>query len=195
MKFRAGRFAFAIVAGLALFAGGSAQDRNDREAVAAAAGNLYVVSAKAGGVNFVSGNVTIKRVDGTSGPLVKGNFVEVGDIVSTGADGRTEILMNPGSFIRLDHNSKFYFGSTSLSDLRVFVSGGTAIFEVFASDDFKVAVDASDSRFYLTKSGVYRIDVDGSGDARLEVWKGRAQAGDTSATQIKKGRAASFDDD
>ena len=164
--------------------------QDDRDLTSAAAGSVYVVSAKPGGVNHVEGSVTIKREDGSSGPLLKGDFVEVGELVSTGTNGRAEVLMNPGSFIRANHNSKFEFLATSLDDVEVKVSEGAVIFEVFASDDYKVKLVAGSSTFYLVKTGVYRVDVANAGSARLEVWKGQAQAGNLDADKIKKGRAA-----
>jgi hypothetical protein len=103
--------------------------------------------------------------------------------------------MNPGSFVRLNHGSQFSFASTSLEDLRIVASKGSLIFEVFASDDFKVTVAAANSKFYLIKSGVYRVDVVSGEQARLEVWNGKAQTGTLNAKSIKKGRAAVASDD
>ncbi len=48
------RFVLAALFGLLFIGSGIAQNQ-DRDAVRAAAGSLYVVSAKAGGVNFVEG--------------------------------------------------------------------------------------------------------------------------------------------
>ena len=56
----------------------SAQD----ETISAAAGDKYVISAKAGGVNFVEGSVGIVRKAGKSGLLLKGDKLEIGDRVS-----------------------------------------------------------------------------------------------------------------
>jgi hypothetical protein len=64
-------------------------------------GDRYIVSARAGGVNYVEGTVAVIRKSGRSGLLLKGDTLEVGDRVSTGANGKAEILLNPGSFLRL----------------------------------------------------------------------------------------------
>ncbi|MCY7347718.1 MAG: hypothetical protein LH614_16060, partial [Pyrinomonadaceae bacterium] len=61
-----------------------------------AASSLYIISAKAGGVNFVEGKVEIARKNAKSGYLLKGDELEIGDQVSTGAGGKVEILLNPG---------------------------------------------------------------------------------------------------
>ncbi len=79
--------------------------------------DLYVISAKAGGVNYVEGQVIVAGKNKRGGNLFKGDTVEVGDKVSTGADGKAEILLNPGSYVRLAENSSFEFLTTSLDNL------------------------------------------------------------------------------
>lgn len=164
----------------------------DDRTLSSAAGDLYVISAKAGVVNYVEGRVSIQRENGKSGYLVKGDNIEVGDVVSTTANSRAEVLLNPGSFIRLDQNSEFGFLTTSLDDLKLKVNRGSAIFEVFASDDFKVSVTTPRGNFYLVDTGVYRVDVSPDGIAKIEVRNGKAQAGNLSGDTIKKGRTATI---
>ena len=156
--------------------------------LSAAAGDRYVISAKAGGVNFVEGSATIVRKNGRSGQLVKGDSVEIGDRVMTGADGKAEILLNPGSFLRLGGNSDFQFVTTSLDDLRLKLNSGSAILEVFAAEDFKVAVSTPKTNYLLVDTGVYRLDVGNGSETRLRVWKGLARVGNTS--EVKTGRSA-----
>lgn len=159
-----------------------------------AAGDSYVISARAGGVNYAEGSVVIARREGRSGQLLKGDEVQVGDVVSTGADGRAEILLNPGSFVRIDKNTDISFVSTSLDDLRIKLSSGSAIFEVIADDDFKVSVRSPKSKIELIRSGVYRIDVSAEGGVTLGVWKGTAFVG-SAKTEVKAGRAATVNGD
>jgi hypothetical protein len=150
----------------------------------------YVISAKAGGINFIQGNVTVLRKNGKSGYLLKTDTLEIGDKVSTGANGKVEILLNPGSYIRLAGNSEFEFITTSLDDLKLKISRGSAMLEVFADDDFRVIVNTPSAQFYAVKTGVYRVDVLSDGTAKIEVWDGKAQIGDTSASVVKSGREA-----
>ncbi len=164
------------------------------DAIRSSIGDKYVISAKAGGVNYVEGTVTILRNDGTSGVLVKGDRVEVGDRVTTGANGRAEILLNPGSYLRMTGNSGFHFKSTSLDDLRVSIDGGSAIMEVFASDDFVVEVETVSGDFSLVRSGVYRVDIENE-KGSLSVIKGRAEVANAENTVVKKGREAVISDD
>src|SRR5262245_58277222 len=87
-------------------------------ALAQNAPSKYLISAKAGGVNEIVGDVTVERA-GRVGRLFKGDEVQVGERVITGTDGKAEILMNPGSYIRLGANSSFEFVSTDLDDVRI----------------------------------------------------------------------------
>lgn len=155
------------------------------------AANLYVVSAKAGGVNYIEGKVTVTRKFGKSGYLLKGETLEIGDRVSTSADGKAEILLNPGSFVRLAENSSFEFSTTSLEDLQLKLNRGSAMFEVITDNNFTFAVNTPKARFYVVQTGVYRVDVLNDGTNKIEVWKGRAQIGDgMNATIIKGGKQA-----
>lgn len=152
--------------------------------------NLYVVSAKAGGVNFVQGDVTVKRKYGKSGLLLKGDTLEIGDIVTTGANGKVEILLNPGSYARLAENTTFEFETTSLDDLKLKLASGSAMFEVITDSEFGFAVNTPKAVFQIIKSGVYRVDTLANGTGKIEVWKGRAAA---NGTELKGGRQATVD--
>ncbi len=154
--------------------------------VKSAAGDLYLISAKAGGVNYIEGKVTVERADGNSGYLVKGDSLQVGDKVSTTANGRAEVLLNPGSFIRLDNDSEFEFVTTSLDDLELQINRGSAIFEVYASDDFKVTVKTPKAKFYLVDTGVYRVNVLENGIGTIEVRREKHRSETSTPKQLKR---------
>lgn len=154
------------------------------------AADKYLISAKAGGVNYVEGSVSIVRKDGKSGYLTQRDQIEPGDVVTTAADSRAEVLLNPGSFLRLGPSSSFEFKTTSLDDLRIKLDSGSAIFEVFASRDFKVRVTTPNAKLLLIKSGVFRVDVISDGGANIEVADGEALLGDRNATLVRTGFSA-----
>lgn len=156
--------------------------------VVSAAGDTYVISAKAGGVNYVEGNVSILRKDGKSAPLLKSDTIEIGDKITTGADGKAEILLNPGSYVRLGANVEFEFQSTDLDNLKLKLSAGSAIFEVYADKEFKVTLDLPANDIELTKSGVYRVDVLADGRERIAVWQGELNVGGDEQREVTDGR-------
>jgi FecR-like protein len=150
----------------------------------------YIISAKAGGVNYVEGKVTVIRRSGTSGVVVEGDEIQIGDRVTTGDDGMAEVLLNPGSYLRIGHNTSFEFGSTDLENLKVNLRAGSAVLELFATDDFRVSIKLPQSEMQLTRSGVFRIDVMSDGSARLMVIKGKAYVGPAGSTEVPSGRMA-----
>jgi hypothetical protein len=164
-----------------------AQDSNK---TVSSTSDLYVISAKAGGVNYVEGKVAVAGKNKRSGYLLKGDAVEVGDKVSTGTDGKAEILLNPGSYVRLAENSNFEFLTTSLDNLQLKLNEGSAMFEVIADDEFRIAVKTPKADFSIITSGVYRVSVLDNGSGQVAVWKGKAQIGDFYETEIKAGRTA-----
>lgn len=137
----------------------------------------YVVSAKAGGVNFVSGDVTVKRRGANSVEAVtaQGNL-ESGDTLSTGASGRVEVLLIPGSYLRAAENAEFEFTDASLETLRVRLIRGSWVIEATNNDDASslLAVNTPQSTVTIDKRGLYRIDVLPNGTTQVFVRKGRA---------------------
>ena len=166
---RSTRIVLSIGALLVLAASAFAQDRKpltpDDE-------SQYVVSAKAGGVNIVEGNAFFKRGKSDWDALIAGDELRPGDSVRTEADGRVEILLSPGSFLRLAENSEFVFSSTSIYNLKLKIVRGSAIVEASAVDS-SLEVTAGDSRFSIMQNGIYRFNVDADGKAQALVRKGR----------------------
>lgn len=153
--------------------------------------DLYVISAKAGGVNYTEGKVTVSKNNSRSGYLLRGDRLETGERVSTGPDGRVEILLNPGSYVRLGENTDFEFVSTSLDDLKINLIRGSAMFELIADDEFKVAIQTPKAEFRAIESGVYRVDVLADGSGKISVWEGKAEIGNAAAvTKVKESRYA-----
>jgi hypothetical protein len=187
MKTKLSHLSVLVLAAVCFVLNGAAQ-QNDRNAMLrSAVSDKYVISAKAGAVNYVEGTVTVARTQGKGGVLLKGDKLDIGDKVTTSANGRAEILLNPGSFLRINGDSAFSFKTTSLDDLQLVLDRGSAILEVFAADDFRVTVGTPRNSYSLIQSGVYRIDVPAEGTSTIEVWKGRAEVGDT---VVKSGRMA-----
>ncbi len=154
--------------------------------------DMYIISAQAGGVNLVSGKVSVERKAGKSGILIKGDTLKIGDKVTTGTDGKAEILLNPGSYLRLAENSEFEFTATTLDDLQVKLNRGSAIMEVIThkNSGFIVAVQTPQTKAFIIQSGVYRVDVLNDGTSKFSAWKGRIQIGTGNATLIKGGNFA-----
>jgi hypothetical protein len=113
--------------------------------------------------------------------------------VRTGADGRAEILLNPGSYLRLGAASEFELTDPSLDSLRLKLSRGSALVEAagYADADAAIALDTPRASVSLVRSGVYRFNVAESGATEVFVRKGRALVG-AGRTLLKGGMSARF---
>jgi len=88
----------------------------------------FVISAKAGGVNAVTGRASmLPRGNGEWQQLTIKEDLEPGDLVKTGVDGRVEMLLNPGSYLRVGENSEFELSDNSLENLELRLIKGPAI--------------------------------------------------------------------
>lgn len=152
----------------------------------------FIISARAGGVNYAEGSVAVARTNGRGGTLLRGDRLEIGDRVSTDSAARAEILLNPGSYLRLGPDSEFEFATTDLDDLQLKLHKGTAMFEVFATNDFRITVVTPSGRVSMIESGVYRIDLNPNGSGTVAVTEGKVRLGDGNATVVKSGRMASI---
>ena len=151
----------------------------------------YVISAKAGGVNLVVGSVTVERKkDGTQTALTTKDQLEAGDLVTTGSNGRVEITLNPGSYLRLGENTSLELTTTSFDDLRLKLIRGSAIIEAVGSDGLSIPIEVStpQTKVVLSKKGVYRLNVNADGSTELKVLKGQAEVGSGAALKVKGGQ-------
>jgi hypothetical protein len=100
-------------------------------------------------------------------------------------DGRAEILLTPGVFLRLGENSAVRMLSTRLTDTRVELLSGSAIIECneIPKDNAVELVYKKDS-IGLQKQGLYRLDTE---PAHFQVFEGEAIVTDPSGQLTLKG--------
>lgn len=149
-----------------------------------------VISARAGGVNFVSGDVSARRAgEADWRGLSPADELKGGDAVRTGADGRVEVLLNPGSYFRAAGGAEFTLANASLEDLRVGLTRGSAVVEATGYSDLDLSITIATPRglVRILRSGVYRVNVVEGGAAEVAVLKGRAEVG---GTLVKGGKVA-----
>ncbi len=145
-----------------------------------------VISAKSGLINYTEGQVFL----GDS--LLKHKFGEYPDI-KTGQhlrteEGRAEVLLTPGVFLRLAENSEIGMVANALSDTRIEVLKGAVVIEANeVSKEIGVEFLVSGSRVDLRKPGVFRIDA--SDPPRIRAYDGEISlVQDGQQTVVKEGR-------
>lgn len=142
-------------------------------AVVLSAGAAYgqsVVSAQAGLINYIEGKVTL---NGDDVERKAGLYPQVkeGNVLKT-EEGRVELLLNPGTFLRLGENGSLRMMTTRLIDTRLEVLSGSALVECAeASRDNSVTLVYKDATVTLRKRGLYRLD---AGTEQFSVLDGEA---------------------
>jgi hypothetical protein len=130
-----------------------------------------VISARSGLVHYVEGQVTLddKAVD-----VKYSQFPEVRtDQVLKTEEGRAEVLLTPGVFLRLSENSGFRMLSNKLTDTRVEALSGSVIVEHGeVAKDNQVTLIYKDRTISFLKSGLYRLDAE---NGSLRVYQGEAR--------------------
>ncbi|MDT5269514.1 MAG: hypothetical protein QOH49_1700 [Acidobacteriota bacterium] len=152
--------------------------------------DLRVISARAGGVNHVSGDVKVQRAASADWlALSTSDELKSGDTVRTGSTGRVEVLLNPGSYFRAGGNTEFTLADADLNELRVELARGSAVVEATGYDGMYLSIDVAvpGAIVKIVRGGVYRINVPAAGPAEVAVTKGRAIVG---STIIKGGKVA-----
>lgn len=154
----------------------------------------FVISAKAGGINAVTGRTRVQ----TSGSseweqLTIRDNLEAGDLVRTGVDGRVEMLLNPGSYLRVAENSEFELTNNSLDNLELRLIRGTAIVEATGPEDLDLLINITTphTKLAIVRRGLYRFKVVPGDVTELIVRKGRVLLSD-SDTKVKDGRKLTF---
>ena len=166
------------ICGLALAAG------------SAALAQTAVISARSGLIHYIEGQVL---VNGQEVESKFGNFPEVKENQTMETkEGRAEVLLTPGVFLRLGEDSSFRMITNRLIDTRLEFLSGSAIIE--AEDiqrDNSVTVVYGDATIHIAKKGLYRFD---SSPAELRVFDGLAEVTSGDRTlELKEGHLLVFD--
>lgn len=143
----------------------------------------YVISAHAGVVQYVEGRAYLND------QVVEPKFGQFPDIKENQEfrteEGRAEILLTPGVFLRLGENSSIRMLSNHLTNTRFEVLSGSAMIEcsdIPKDNSIEAVYKANAIRF--EKQGLYRIDAE---PARLRVFEGEAAVTDGSGSLAVKG--------
>jgi hypothetical protein len=130
-----------------------------------------VISTHSGVVHFIEGSVFL---DGQPLESHLGKFSSVpqgGELRTT--EGRAEVLLTPGVFIRIGERSSIRMVANQLSDTRVELLSGSAVVDsAEPASGTSVTVLYKDWSVHVLEQGAYRIDSD---PPRLQVPRGKAE--------------------
>src|SRR6185437_11914848 len=124
-----------------------------------------------GAINYVEGQVAIGSNQLSSSSVGKVTL-GAGETLTT-QDGRAEILLLPGIFVRVAHDSAVKMVSPDLANTEIAVDRGMVIVEVAQIQKANnVRVDAAGATTKLEKTGLYQFN---AADKQIMVYKGKAQ--------------------
>lgn len=151
--------------------------------VPALGANSDTHSALPGTVNYVEGQASIgnEMLDAQS---VGSAELQTGQTLSTG-NGKAEILLTPGVFLRLGANSSLRMVSPNLTNTELALNRGQAMVEVdqiYKENDIRVVQNGASAR--ILKPGLYNFDATGQ---QVRVFEGRAMVEDGDRTVTVKG--------
>ena len=141
-------------------------------AAACAFPQAYTISAKPGAVNYIEGTVLL---DGQ--PLsvseLKSTFVNAGGLLET-RDGKAEVLLTPGVFLRVGERSQVRMLAASLVNPQIAIEAGESMLEVDdVVRDSRLTVSMRGGLAAIDKAGLYRFVADG--EASIAVIDGKAE--------------------
>ena len=155
----------------------------------------FVISAKAGGINAITGQADVHAKGETEWQQLSiTDDLDSGDRVRTANDGRVEILLNPGSYLRVGGDSEVELLNNTLANLEVRLLRGTAIVEATGADGLELNINISTphAKLAIVRQGLYRLNVVPNDATELIVRKGRVILNDDSHTKVKGGNKVIF---
>ena len=129
-----------------------------------------MISAKSGLIHYVEGRVLL---DGKPAEVKFGVFPHMRDSSELRTEeGRAEVLLTPGAFLRVRENSSFRLVSSQLADTRLELMSGSVLLECAELlRDNAVTLTYKDATIALRKNGVYRLNAE---PAEVRVYDGEA---------------------
>jgi hypothetical protein len=155
----------------------------------------FVISAKAGGINAITGQADVHaKGESEWQQLSITDDLDAGDRVRTANDGRVEILLNPGSYLRVGGDSEVELSNNTLDNLELRLLRGTAIVEATGADGLELNINISTphTKLAIVRQGLYRLNVVPNDATELIVRKGRVILSDSPHTKVKGGNKVVF---
>lgn len=137
----------------------------------------HFISARAGVVNYLEGRPLVFFGNASEGKVTAARGqVNGGEVIKTGAQDRLEILLNPGSYLRLGFNSELRVVESRFEAMHFELVRGSAIIESATFNRkvhaLRMGTPAGDVVF--EKAGLYRLEVQPAA-VHLAIHQGRVK--------------------
>ena len=158
--------------------------------VATAAKAQFAISLRAGLVHYLEGRVMVEGQE-LGEDTAQFRRVGRGEVLTTGEDGRCEVVLAPGSRLRVGPGSSIRMLSDDITDIRLELIGGSVIIDWDGGpEEAPIRLVHEDSQIELREHGLYRLDSTPNSGGWLRVFNGEAQfTRDTAQATVLDGRA------
>jgi len=141
-------------------------------------------------LSYITGNTFIQNISDLAYEegIINRPVIE-GDRVGT-TDGRAEIFMRDGTYLRLDNNTKIDFlnipkQGNNITEVRLWT--GNIYFSVGKLEEEKnIEIHTADVSFYILDRGLYRIDIRENSETVISVFQGMVEATSESGSVLIK---------
>jgi len=140
-------------------------------------------SAVPGTLNYVEGQASMGD-QSLDSKAVGSATLQVGQVLATG-NGKAEILLTPGVYLRLGSNSSVKMISGNLTDTQVALNQGEAMLEVdqiYQQNNIRVSQPGASTR--VLKTGLYDFD---AADRQVRIFDGKADVSVSDRETTAKG--------
>jgi hypothetical protein len=138
-----------------------------------------------GSVNYIEGQVSVNGQPLTSGAL-RSTVLQPNELIDTGAQGYAEVLLTPGAFLRIGHETEARMLNAGLADVRLEIVHGSALLEaaqLVKGPNMDVLMNGSTTK--IDEKGLYAFN---TGDRAVQVLDGKATVSEAAGqTTLKKG--------
>ncbi len=144
-------------------------------------------------LSFLSGNAYLQRAADLGYEEAVANMpISEGDRLGT-TEGRAEVYLGKGNYVRLDNNTKIDFMSLPRKDselVRIKAWSGNIYFRVKTmEEEKKVEIHTPDVSLYVLDEGLYRVDVRQNAQTEIFVFQGMVEAaGETGSVLVNDGQ-------
>jgi hypothetical protein len=140
--------------------------------------SAQVISAKPGMVNYVEGGPLVFHVDQEEGTrLVARNQLRPGERLQTKEGDRAEVLLSPGSYLRVAANSQVEVIKAEFDNMQFNLIQGVAILESAAFDKkvhaLRISTPVGDVK--VLETGLYRFQVTPNSQVEVFIYSGKAE--------------------
>ncbi len=149
-------------------------------------GQSYTISARPGAINYVEGTAFLNG-ESLSDKSLKGTFLSANDSFLT-ENGKAEVLLTPGVFLRVGENTEIRMISPSLTETKVEILNGEIMIEAsgLVKDNHLQILDHGAS-ITITQNGLYKFTADNPPTAAVLAGKAEVSYSDRQVG-LKKGR-------